>query len=119
MDQCSSIVGDPAYLGYHLSKLNLHRAFRVFSRRDSLNRFKTVILGPVDTSMVKMSQVSSLRKYVSQILTVSVDQVSEAIVSFANGRRKTLRYPLVAVLIYQLLRLCLTVFPRLYFGTQN
>lgn len=119
LSSTSNIIANPSHLGYHLSKQNLHRAFRIFAQSDSVNRYKSVILGPVHTNITANSPpLSGLNKRIFDLLAVSVKQAADAITHFIDGDRTTLHYPRFAVLFYHFARVVLICLPGLYLGTR-
>ena len=119
LSSTSNIIANPGHLGYHLSKQNLHRAFRIFAQSDSVNHYKSVILGPVHTNITANSPpLAGLNKRIFDLLAVSVKQAADAITHFIDGDRTTLHYPRFAVLFYHFARVVLICLPGLYLGTR-
>ena len=116
VSSCSNFVANPFQLGYHISKLNLQKSFRIFRRSDRFNVYKTVILGPVITAITGSSSHKGYQKYVFSHLLVTADQTAESIVRFVQRRGDTLYYPYLSVLIFFAGRLVLSLLPRLYSG---
>lgn len=116
VSSCSNFVANPLQLGYHISKLNLQKSFRIFRRSDRFNVYKTAILGPVITAMTDRSRHKGYQKYVFSHLLVTADQVAESIVRFIQRKGDTLYYPYRSVLIYFVGRLVLSLLPELYSG---
>jgi NAD(P)-dependent dehydrogenase (short-subunit alcohol dehydrogenase family) len=120
LSSTSNIIANPGNLGYYLSKCAVKSAFDVMRKADPANRYKTVILGPVHTSIMRYSApLTGLKKAIFDALAVSAGEAAVAIMRFVPSPRATLYFTLRSVLFYYLMRAVLLVFPGLYGGSRK
>lgn len=111
----TNIVPNPRNLAYYLSKWSLHEVFRRLDahRIDSgMTRFRSLILGPINTSIPVGA--TGVQKRVRDWLAVDVDDAVPVIAKFLEGRRQALYYPARAVWAMRALKLALKIAPGLY-----
>ena len=114
---CSSgviIFPNPTNLGYYLSKLSVTKAFDHFSNRYNQYgfRFKSVILGPMHSIMLRNSRppgfiVGLLRK----ITTGNIDEAASKIISFIETPKKRMYYLKSSAIILWVARILQNILP--------
>lgn len=114
---CSSgviVFPNPAYLGYFVSKLAVTRAFDIFADlyADRGFAFKSVILGPIASGMLKKSRKpGGMTGRVRDQITGDPAKAAAKIFVFADGAGRRLYYRKLSYLILWLARLVQAVLP--------
>lgn len=116
----SNIIPNPAHIGYYLSKSAIQESFKLLRRRDPQNSYKTIVLGPVRTSiMAGYPQPEGLQRRIFDALAVTAEETASAAAEFFEGPRESLLYPKKAWIFYEAVSAVLALFPNLYSGTQR
>ena len=115
----SNIVSNPGHVGYFLSKWALVSSFSIFHDRHVGNLYKTVILGPVHTRIMRLyPPPEGFQGKLFNFLAVDVETVVRRCTRFFHGRSRVLYYPLGTCLFYLVVRALLCLFPFVYSGTK-
>ena len=114
----ANIVPNPRHIAYHLSKWAVERAFTILGRTDKTNCYKSVVLGPVHSRIMRhCPQPQGLQKRVFDALVIEPHGAIRACARFFERGGRVLYYPLWVCLVYAAVRVLLTFNPRIYAGT--
>lgn len=82
--------GDPAHIGYHLSKLAVHRLHLALWRAGTRHSIKLVLAGPMMTRMAAQGGLQGIRRIAFRLLATPLDLVTYRLVQFASSGRRML-----------------------------
>ncbi len=120
LSSTSNIVPNPAHVAYYVSKRALYDAFKMLQKKDALNHYKTVVLGPVSTQiMAGYPEPQGLQKKIFDRLVVPADATAVQCARFFESGRFSFWYPKLSIAFYQLVKLVLLFLPGLYGGTST
>lgn len=93
---------NPAYLGYFSSKIVITRIFDLFNSRYYSQGFlfKSIILGPLQSPMLsKSTPPSGIARFLRDLTTGSIDELSEKIFLFSENKKKRLYYRKLSMIV--------------------
>lgn len=110
----SNIVPNPSNIGYYISKLSLKLIFNLIEVKDKNNTYKTIILGPVKTKIMRNYETpSGLKKILLEFLSINTNIAIKKILKFTYNDRKTLYYPFKSTFFYILVSFIIKLIPSL------
>jgi 3-oxoacyl-[acyl-carrier protein] reductase len=101
----SIIFPNPNNLGYYVSKVAEARLFKILDRRyrPMGHRFKTLVLGPLDTKLTAQGVLESrLQARLRGLLTANVDDAVARVARFVESRAQSLHYTKAAALVFSM-----------------
>lgn len=116
----SNLVPNPAHLGYYLSKLCLKKMAPLLQSKDPRNRYKVVELGPVTTAITRNTPpLLGWQRTLFDWLKVGPETAAQACLRFFESPKSFFAYPRFAYYFYWGAKIFLTLFPKVYRGTQG
>ena len=115
----SNIIPNPAALGYFSSKLLLKKNFEILNI-DSKNRYKTIILSPVESNISRSLKVpKGVSKKIYDFLIIDSQKAAIEISKFMQSDKKTLYLTTKALIFYIVIKIILIFVPKLYSGGRD
>lgn len=116
----SNIVPNPGHFAYYLSKWGIYKGFQFLQKSDSENVYKSVVLGPVRTQIMRYYEgPQGYQRKLLNFLMAEVDDFVPRFDKFLNQSRGTLYFPFRVCAFYWFMRIALACLPGLYGGTRT
>lgn len=121
MSSTSNIVPNPAHVSYYLSKFGVKETFAFLQKQDRHNTYKSVVLGPVKTRIMRdYAEPGGIKGKIMRFLIVDAATAAKACLNFAfNSKCLVFNYTKLSYLFYITVRLALKLVPGIYSGTDK
>jgi short-subunit dehydrogenase len=116
MSSTSSIVPNPASLGYYSSKLIIFKLVHYLNLNNN-NYYKALILGPILTRISRnLIKPRGVAKIIYNFLSTKPESLVKKFEKFIMNKKKFLYYTKLSFIVYYIIKFFLIFFPKLYKG---